>query len=316
MAMQERFDTNEVLSMLECEDSDDDFDGYIEENYNDDDDDISGVGVQDIGDDGDDSDSDSGGNGIASSCSSGRYSSSSSSGPSSSSSSCPSSSSSSGPSSSSSSSSSFDQTYGCNFDMSGKVPVDFAQLFLSDEILQKLVDETNLFADQFISSNDLPPRSRVREWKPCTLVDMKKFLALIIAMSVDSKHRIEDYWSTRWPFVTSSFSGIMKRDRFTLLLRFFHLNDGTKYIARGRPGYDALYKIRPLMEHLQKHFKGAYTPGREVAVDESMIGFKGRLWFIQYMPKKPTKWGMKAYVLADSRSGYTYSWRLYAGENL
>ena len=38
-----------------------------------------------------------------------------------------------------------------------------------------------------------------------------------------------------------------------------------------------------------------------------MIGFKGRLSFIQYMPKNPTKWGMKAFVLADSKSGYTYN---------
>jgi len=51
-------------------------------------------------------------------------------------------------------------------------------------------------------------------------------------------------------------------------------------------------------------------------MDESMIGFKGRLWFIQCMPKKPTKWRMKAYVLADSITGYTYNWRLYTGTNI
>ena len=29
--------------------------------------------------------------------------------------------------------------------------------------------------------------------------------------------------------------------------------------------------------------------------------------FIQYMPKKPTKWGLKAYELADSTTGYMKS---------
>ena len=43
-----------------------------------------------------------------------------------------------------------------------------------------------------------------------------------------------------------------------------------------------------------------------------MVSFKGRLWFIQYMPKKPTKWGMKAFVLADAISGYTI---LYTGND-
>ena len=32
---------------------------------------------------------------------------------------------------------------------------------------------------------------------------------------------------------------------------------------------------------------------------------------VKYMPKKPTKWGLKASVLADSSSGYTHTWRLY-----
>ena len=32
------------------------------------------------------------------------------------------------------------------------------------------------------------------------------------------------------------------------------------------------------------------------------------------MTKKPTKWGMKAFILADSVPGYTYNWRLYAGK--
>ena len=44
-----------------------------------------------------------------------------------------------------------------------------------------------------------------------------------------------------------------------------------------------------------------------------MIGFKGRLGFVQYMPKKPTKWGLKAFVLADGVTGYALNWKLYTG---
>ena len=45
-----------------------------------------------------------------------------------------------------------------------------------------------------------------------------------------------------------------------------------------------------------------------------MISFKGRLSFLQYMPKKPVKWGMKAWALADSTSGYTWNFKLYTGK--
>ena len=67
------------------------------------------------------------------------------------------------------------------------------------------------------------------------------------------------------------------------------------------------------LEQFIANFQEAYTPNQELSVDEATIGFKGRLSFIQYLPKKPTKWGMKAYVLADSSSGYVYNWRLYTG---
>ena len=55
-----------------------------------------------------------------------------------------------------------------------------------------------------------------------------------------------------------------------------------------------------------------YQP-HQVSVDEPMITYKGRLSFIQYMPKKPHKWGPKAWVLADTTNGYCWDWKLYTG---
>ena len=204
---------------------------------------------------------------------------------------------------------------GCTQDMTNKTPIDFFQLFVTDDMLEAIVEQTNLFAQQYIDSHELSRRSRVQQWakSPHDVVELKKFLALIIIMGLISYPSIEDYWVTSWPFATPTFSSILKRDRFSLLMRFLHLNDSSKYIPKGEPGYDALYKLRPFADPLIANFRAAYTLGCEVSVDEAMIGFKGRLWFVQYMPNKPTKWGMKAFVLADSATGYTYNWRLYTG---
>ena len=46
-----------------------------------------------------------------------------------------------------------------------------------------------------------------------------------------------------------------------------------------------------------------------------MIPFKGRLSIKQYMKDKPTKWGIKVFVLADARNGYTVRLQIYAGKN-
>ena len=199
--------------------------------------------------------------------------------------------------------------------MNNKSPVEFFQLFITSSISEIVIKQTNLYAQQYTENNNIPSKSRIHEWKKTIfdLSEFKKFLAIIITMGLVSMPRLEDYWGTKWPFVSKNFSSILKRDRFSLILRFIHLNDSTKYTPKGQPGHDPLFKIRPFMEPLLEAFKQKYKLRREISLDESMIGFKGRLWFIQYMPKKPTKWGMKAYVLADSISGYTWGWKLYAG---
>lgn len=106
----------------------------------------------------------------------------------------------------------------------------------------------------------------------------------------------------------------MSSRRFELLLKFLHLNDSRKQPARGQPGYDKLYKVRPLLD--VKDFQSCYSPTENLSIDESMVGFKGRLAFLQYMPKKPQKWGMKAWVLADASKGYVWNWRLYTGNDV
>ena len=106
----------------------------------------------------------------------------------------------------------------------------------------------------------------------------------------------------------------MSSRRFELILRFLHLNDSQTQPQRGQTGFDKLYKIRPLLNLLTANFRDNYTPSQFLSVDESMISFKGRLSFLQYLPKKPHKWGMKAWVLADAGNGYTWGWKLYTGK--
>ena len=84
----------------------------------------------------------------------------------------------------------------------------------------------------------------------------------------------------------------MSSRRFELLLKFLHLNDSKKQLSQGEPGYDKLYKVRPLLDAAVKNFQSCYTPTENLS-DENMVGFKGRLAFLQYMPQEATKVGDK-----------------------
>ncbi len=51
-------------------------------------------------------------------------------------------------------------------------------------------------------------------------------------------------------------------------------------------------------------YENTFIPDKHLAIDESVISFKGRVGFLQYLKGKPNPWGIKAFVLADSCTGY------------
>lgn len=86
-------------------------------------------------------------------------------------------------------------------------------------------------------------------------------------------------------------NSIVKQDRFSLL-KVLHLNEN----SMSRKACLVTPFLNPLIKNCQK----AYHPSCEWSSDESMIGFKDRLSFIQYLLKKPTKWGMKVFGLRQT----------------
>jgi hypothetical protein len=53
-----------------------------------------------------------------------------------------------------------------------------------------------------------------------------------------------------------------------------------------------------------------------LALDESMIRCNSRFCsWRQYLPRKPIKWGIKAYVLACSVGTFCLSWSIYTGKS-
>ena len=96
-------------------------------------------------------------------------------------------------------------------------------------------------------------------------------------------------------------------------LRYFHVVDNTTEPDRSASGYYKLWKIRPLIKLLSENCVKYYSTHPQVSIDESMIGTKCRLSFIQYMPKKPVKRGKKVWVCADAVTGYVHTFQVYTG---
>lgn len=71
------------------------------------------------------------------------------------------------------------------------------------------------------------------------------------------------------------FGTIMTRNRFQRLLKCLYFHDNSTMPQRGDADYDRPYKIRPVLNHLNKKFQLFYTSRRAIYVDESLLLQKG-----------------------------------------
>ena len=195
--------------------------------------------------------------------------------------------------------------------------VELFSKFFNDAVIELMVTETNRYADQAKAKQgeNATAHSRISQWKPTTVEEIKAFIALILVIGLTERSSFTLYWTTDPLLEIPGFRKVMSRDRFLSILTFLHLCNNEEALPRDNPAFDKIFKVRPLVELLVPLWQYYFKPSKEISVDESMIAFKGRTELMQYMPQKPSKWGMKGWGLADSKSGYMYNWSFYTGRD-
>ena len=146
-------------------------------------------------------------------------------------------------------------TLGVQLGLSG--PVSVYQNLLNDDVPTLIVEETNRFASQFIDSEVISPRSRMRKWKDTDKGEIRKFIAILIAMGINHLPKMLLYWSQKSFYGNDLIRNIMSRDRFELILKCFHVSKNADLMAKS----DRLAKVRPLLALLGGIFNSTLTPG-------------------------------------------------------
>ena len=173
-------------------------------------------------------------------------------------------------------------------------------------------------ANQRLAQSDIGDDADRPVWT-MTVGELKAYLGiLIIANNILIVPRNERYFLAedgKWLFHTN-IRNIFSRKRFKEIQRHVHFVDPSLRRPQiGEPEYDRLFMIRPVLDHLQAKFKELYVLDRNISVDESMIPFKGQLSWIQRMPQKPVKVGIKVFVLAEASTGYCWNFSVDVGKN-
>ena len=197
-----------------------------------------------------------------------------------------------------------------------KLPVDakevqYFKLYFDGQLLGDIKSETNRYADQLIA-NPTARTKTLRDWIATTVDELYAFFALIILMGVVKKS-MKDYWSKRAATRTPFFPEVLSRKRFFQILRVLHFVDNSS-VPPG-PHSDRIWKIRPTFDFLVDRFSNVFMPGKNLCIDESLLLWKGRLFFKQYIPKKRNRFGIKLFLLCDCETRYILRFFIYTGKD-
>jgi hypothetical protein len=77
---------------------------------------------------------------------------------------------------------------------------------------------------------------------------------------------------------------------------------------------DKLRKIRSIIDHFSSKFSELYYSTQDIALDESLMKFRGRLSYVQCNRSKRLRFGIKIYC--ESNSGYCLFFKIYVGDDV
>ncbi|KAI8421116.1 hypothetical protein MSG28_008209 [Choristoneura fumiferana] len=197
-------------------------------------------------------------------------------------------------------------------------PYDIFTAIWDREFMEFVATETNLYAEEvaekMMHTGELCLNSRIVDWKDTTADELYIYMAIILAMGVVIKSRTEDYWNTEMDiFCTPGFCVNMSLRRFQLLNKCLHFNSTTNMIGLNLSAPEAkLFKVQPVISHLNAKFSALYKMQQNIALDESLLQWKGRLDINQFIPNKAAAVGFKSYEICESATGYLWRFQIHA----
>ena len=184
--------------------------------------------------------------------------------------------------------------------------VDIIGLFLTNEIMQKMLTATNAYGRIYVSG-----------WKKDADMDeLNAFLGIVLFLGLIGYPSRKDLFGLG-PCRNDYVRSIMHRERFEQLLHAWHYEDYSKYTAQEiiqNKKEDPFWPVTAFNKDITARFRALYTPGQSMDIDEGCIPFKGRHKCRCFNKDKPHKRHLKLYCVNDSVTRYLWDFKEYRGK--
>lgn len=189
-------------------------------------------------------------------------------------------------------------------DMNGVL--DFFYLAFPQNYIEYLVNCTNSYGNALCNSNRPHTRhSRKMAYREVTSEEVMKFLGLSLLKGHIKCPKQRNLFSLSDPlYYHPIFSFIMSGRRYEQILRCLYASE---LEAKGEN------KVVKFIDMMTLNFRKIYNAGKELSLDESLLLFRGRLHFRQYIKSKKARYGIKFYELTTS-DGYVLNMKMYSGK--
>ena len=108
----------------------------------------------------------------------------------------------------------------------------------------------------------------------------------------------------------------LTQDAFIFMRNYIHFSRTQDQKKSGQSGYHPLFKVNTIIKMLMSRIRTVWIAGDRITIDESMIRYMGRaVAFIQYMPRKPIKHGIKVFAVCCAYIGVLLGFEVYCGSS-
>ena len=181
-------------------------------------------------------------------------------------------------------------------------PVSTFNLFLPTSILTDIVKYTNLEGERVDKD----------KWKPTDAIEIRALIGAYIHLGAMNQNIFpsELLWDVKNgnQLIRCTFT----RNRFLKLGNMLRFDD--KESRTERRQRDVFAPIRDVWEKFLSTLKKHYNAGPFLTVDEQLVPWRGRCSFLQYLPSKPDKYGLKVFWCADAETMYPLTAKPYLGK--
>ena len=149
--------------------------------------------------------------------------------------------------------------------------------------------------------------------KLTTKTELKAFLGLLVLSGVKRAGHVSflKLWATDGSGI-EIFRACMSYNRFLFLLSAIRFDDRTTRSQRKET--DKLAAIRYILDEFVQNCKNIYCLSEFLTIDETLVPFRGRCSFIQYISSKPATYGIKIFALCDAKTYFTGNLKVYCGK--